>query len=250
MTRRTVAIGDIHGDFQQLTTLFARLPPLERGDTLVLLGDYLDRGPAPAAVVDFVRSRLPAATPARIVALRGSHEDAWLKVRREGWIEFILPTNNGCLSSLRSFTGQAPPAPGEVPTLPEYQQMERGAFFPQDVIDWLQSLPCFHEDDHAIYVHAGLPQQDGGWLHPAQVEDPKPLLWQRSKEFFSTYHGKRVVFGHTSVEYLPQELSCYTPGDPRDVFLNDSLAGIDTGCGRGGFLTAIELPSLAIYDSR
>jgi hypothetical protein len=26
--------------------------------------------------------------------------------------------------------------------------------------------------------------------------------------------------------------------------------GIDTGCGRDGFLTAVELPSLAIYDSR
>ena len=42
----------------------------------------------------------------------------------------------------------------------------------------------------------------------------------------------------------------HTPEDPVDVYLTGSLAGIDTGAGMGGFLSAIELPGGRIYDSR
>jgi serine/threonine protein phosphatase 1 len=249
MSQRTIAVGDIHGDFAQLTTLYGRLPALDGEDTLVFLGDYLDRGPDSARVVEFVRT-MPGRTPARVVALRGSHEDAWLRVRREGWIEFVLPVGNGCLASLRAFTGGRPPGPEEFGSLEELQAMERASFFPEDVIAWMESLPSHYEDAHAIYVHAGLAERDGRWLHPSEMTDTGPLLWQRSRKFFESYRGKRVVFGHTATEYLPQELSCYTPNDAKDAFLGDNLVGIDTGCGRGGFLTAIELPGLVVHDSR
>ena len=64
------------------------------------------------------------------------------------------------------------------------------------------------------------------------------------------YRGKRVVFGHTTTECLPQELSQYTPDDPTDLWAGENVIGIDTGCGSGGFLTAIELPALNVYESR
>jgi serine/threonine protein phosphatase 1 len=249
MAGRTIAVGDVHGELVHLDRLLGRLPVLDAGDTLLFLGDYVDRGPDSAGVVARVRE-LPGQTEARVVALRGSHEDAWLKVRREGWIEFILPVGNGCLASLRSFTSGRPPAHGELPVPEEFKPMATGSFLPADVVAWMQSLPLYWEDEHALYVHAGLPQKDGRWLHPSEVSDSRPLLWQRTAEFFRSYRGKRVVFGHTSTEYLPQELSGFTPGDPKDMFVSDCLVGIDTGCGRGGFLTAVELPSLAAYDSR
>ena len=62
--------------------------------------------------------------------------------------------------------------------------------------------------------------------------------------------GKPVVFGHTRTEFLPQELSKYTPEDPTDLFAGENVLGIDTGCGNGGFLTGIELPGLRVYESR
>lgn len=58
--------------------------------------------------------------------------------------------------------------------------------------------------------------------------------------FFSSYRGKRVVFGHTPATRLPQHLSVHTPQDPGDVFLAGDVIGIDTGCGSGGFLSAVE----------
>jgi len=62
--------------------------------------------------------------------------------------------------------------------------------------------------------------------------------------------GKLVVFGHTTTRTLPNELSTYTPGDPTDLWAGPACVGLDTACGKGGFLTAFELPSRAVYESR
>jgi serine/threonine protein phosphatase 1 len=250
MTGRTFVVGDIHGDFVHLEALFSTLPNLRADDTVVFLGDYLDRGPQSAEVVDFIRAQLPARTDAKIVALRGSHEDAWLKVRKQGWIEFILPVGNGCLATLRSFRHGRPPTADELASPEEFTAMAAGTFFPDPVVDWLESLPVFYEDERAIYVHAGLPRIGERWAHPSELSDPKPLLWQRTEDFFRSYRGKCVVFGHTVVEQLPQQLSIYTPNDTADAYFKDDLIGIDTCCGHGGFLTAVELPGRVVYESR
>src|SRR5262249_6795818 len=126
-----------------------------------------------------------------------------------------------------------------------------GAFFPPEVVAWFESLPFYYEDDHAIYVHAGLPRHASGeFLHPSKVVPPEILLWIRTEAFFTEYRGKRVVVGHTTTDCLPQELSRYTPSDPTDLWAGESVCALDTGCGKGGFLTALELPSLAVYESR
>lgn len=250
MAGRTFVVGDIHGDYVHLQSLFAKLPALDRDDTVVFLGDYVDRGPQSAQVVEFVRSGLARRTPAKVVALRGSHEDAWLRVRRHGWVEFVLPIANGCLATLRSFRGGAPPGEDEMASPEEFSAMASGAFFPDSVAQWMDSLPVFYEDAHAIYVHAGLPKVGDRWAHPTEIEDPEPLIWQREEEFFRSYRGKRVVFGHTVVEELPREVSIYTPDDVKDLFFRGDVVGIDTCCGHGGFLTALELPELRVYESR
>jgi serine/threonine protein phosphatase 1 len=82
------------------------------------------------------------------------------------------------------------------------------------------------------------------------VKTPAVLLWCRDEKFFRLYRGKLVVFGHTATEYLPPELSTYTPEDPTDLWAGECTIGLDTGCGKGGFLTAIELPALKVYEAR
>jgi serine/threonine protein phosphatase 1 len=246
---RTFAIGDIHGDLDGLETVLRRLPELQPTDTIVFVGDYLDRGPSSAQVVARVR-KLQADGPARVVALRGNHEDAWLRVIEQGWPEFVIPLGNGCLAALRSFVGGAPPGIDDKPTLAEEKAISRGTFFPPDVIAWMKSLPYWYEDEHAIYVHAGLPKGGGGFVHPAKVQAPAALLWLRDEDFFRNYRGKLVVFGHTATAYLPPELSTYTPEDPLDIWAGPCCVGLDTGAGKGGFLTAIELPAMHVYESR
>lgn len=246
---RTFAIGDVHGDIEHLDRLLERLPRPEDGDTLVFLGDYVDRGPCSAEVVARVRA-LERGGPQRVVALRGNHEDAWIQVVDEGWLEFVLPRNNGCLEALCSFRGQPVPDEDESATKEELEQMLSGSFLPRDVVDWMRGLPYFFEDAHAIYVHAGLIDKGGRFGHPSETEPKRALLWTRSREFFAGYRGKLVVVGHTSTGLLPAELSSYTPEDPDDLWAGPCVVALDTRCGKGGFLTAIELPAKRIYESR
>lgn len=115
----------------------------------------------------------------------------------------------------------------------------------------MDSLPVWYEDEHAIYVHAGLTMgKDGRWLHPRETEDQRSLLWTRERAFFETYDGKRVVVGHTPTTHLPPELSEFTPDGPDDLWINRSVIAVDTGCGKPhGFLTAVELPAIRVYES-
>ena len=249
MPGRTFAIGDIHGDLDALLRLLGTLPPLDTTDTLVFVGDYLDRGPRSADVVALLRA-LPSQTPAKVVPLRGNHEDAWLRIVERGWPEFVIPPQNGCLPTLRSFLGRPPPAEGEGMADDEVEPLFKGTFFPPDVVEWMRQLPYWYEDEHAIYVHAALPKGPNGFEHPSTTQKRLAMLWCRDDDFVREYRGKLVLFGHTATKYLPPELSEYTPEDKEDVWVGPCVIGIDTRCGKGGYLTCVELPSGQVYESR
>ena len=249
MAKRTFAIGDIHGEAGHLVRVLDQLPLLDAEDTLIFLGDYVDRGPHSKGVVEQLM-KMPGTTPAKVVCLRGNHEDAWLRVRREGWDEFVFPPDHGCLATLRSLVGGVTPTKGELPTNVEMELLASAAFFPSEMVDWMNELPFWYEDDHGIYVHAGLPGVSGEFSHPSAASPPDVLAWRRTDDFTRNYRGKKVLFGHTPVNLLPPELSTYTPDDPSDIWESEHVIGLDTGCGRDGFLTAIELPAMRVYESR
>ena len=124
------------------------------------------------------------------------------------------------------------------------------AFFPVEVVAWMERLPRWFEDENALYVHAGLPRDGDRWLHPSEAAEARELLWSRDLAFHRDYRGKPVVCGHTPTTDLPQEQSRFTPDDPKDLWVGARVAAIDTGCGKGGFLTALELPGFRVFESR
>lgn len=249
VSARTFVIGDIHGDLEALESLLGKLPILAE-DTLVFIGDYVDRGVDSKGVVDLVRD-LYSERKERTVLLRGNHEDQWVESYEQADVPFLVQRLNGCMNTYRSFVGQ--------PMLQEEESFERDEFLkyisvsswlPQDVADWMATLQLWYEDEHGIYVHAGLElDEHGNWKHPADCAK-KPLLWMRKNEFFLGYKGKKLVFGHTPVLDLPQEAGKETDPAPDVVWKRGDLIGIDTGCGKGGFLSAVELPSGKVYESR
>jgi serine/threonine protein phosphatase 1 len=247
MNKRTIAIGDIHGDLEHLRILWSRLPELTAGDTVVFLGDYVDRGPDSRSVVEFLRE-LPLRTPASVVTLMGNHEQMLIEAYEGGPSDSLVPPSNGVLATYRSFAGGAEEGIA--------RQLERmlnvSEWLPAEVYEWMKSLPLWHEDEWAIYVHAGLEGEGKVWFHPTK-SDEMALLWMREPDFWTQYTGKRIVFGHTVTSYLPCDHLNFVEkllDDKRDVWLRNDLIGLDTGCGKGGFLSAIELPSLKIYESR
>jgi serine/threonine protein phosphatase 1 len=241
---RTFVIGDVHGEREHLERLLGKLPFIAPDDTLVLLGDYLDRGPDSRGVIELLR-RLPEQTAGKVVFLRGNHEDIYVRALA-GDVEpgFFLIRGNGAAEALWSFRDKPVERGAELSQEDAIDLLDPRRWIPPAVATWLTSLLHWYEDDHAIYVHAGLDGEGAVWKHPRDGAT-QPLLWMREEDFYLQYEGKTIVFGHTPTPDLP-------PRDPDrvQVWRRGPLWGIDTGCGRGGPLSAIELPSGTIYDSR
>ena len=247
MTEKTIAIGDIHGDMGHLQKLWERLPELTGSDTIVFLGDYIDRGPDSRQVIEFLR-QLPARTPARVVTLMGNHEQILLDAYEHDKSDHMLPPSNGCMATYLSFTGEQ--AQGGNEQL--LNMLDVRKWLPDEVYQWMKNLPHWYEDERAIYVHAGLEGEGKVWFHPTKSPDTA-LFWMREPDFWTGYSGKQLVFGHTVTRFLPcDHLNWFQDmlDDKRDVWFRDDLIGIDTGCGKGGFLSAVELPGLKVYESR
>ena len=78
-------LAGLHAGDPMRLSVDATFPELDAEDTIVFLGDYVDRGPHSAQLIAYLRHGLPKQTRARLVCLRGNHEDAWLKVVAQGW---------------------------------------------------------------------------------------------------------------------------------------------------------------------
>ena len=75
-TPRTIAISDIHGCLAALDTLLAAIEP-QPADTLVLLGDYIDRGPHSRGVIERL---LALQQKCHLVPLLGNHDEMMLDI--------------------------------------------------------------------------------------------------------------------------------------------------------------------------
>ncbi|HMO29274.1 metallophosphoesterase family protein [Enterovirga sp.] len=201
---RTFAIGDVHGHLDLLVDLLARIERMAGGDPhrIICLGDYIDRGPASAGVIAFLRERQALAGRDRFMCLKGNHEDMLLRVR-QGTLSEQLWLRNGGRECLVSF---GIPSAGDLP---------------EDVADWLAECPTYFEDTWRCYVHAGLdPTRD------RLDQRDEDRLWIRGP-FLDAEHdfGRYVVHGHT-----PQE-----DGRPD---LRRHRVNLDTAAAYGGPLTA------------
>ena len=75
MNGRLIAIGDIHGEFYKLENLLEKLA-IQKDDTLVFLGDYVDRGMYSKQVTDRL---LELSKFCKCEFLKGNHEYYMLK---------------------------------------------------------------------------------------------------------------------------------------------------------------------------
>jgi serine/threonine protein phosphatase 1 len=204
------AIGDIHGSFDRLQELMQKIPIDFTEDTLVFIGDYIDRGPGSVEVVNYLiglKKRVP-----EIIFLKGNHEDM-LEKYLDGTDRFTYLLNGGqnTLDSYLSKTNSSNSFP-----------------IPPDHMEFFQSLRLYYETEDYIFVHAGLRPKV-----PLESQEAEDLLWIRDKFIYSRYNfGKPVVFGHTPLE---------------KPLVEPNKIGIDTGAVYGNALTCVQLPSLEFF---
>jgi serine/threonine protein phosphatase 1 len=90
---KTFVVGDVHGRCSQLEKLVEMLPRQD-GDTLVFLGDLIDRGPDAPGCVDKVL-HLHRDDPENVFSLRGNHEQMMLDFIDEGAGLWLTPVTGG-----------------------------------------------------------------------------------------------------------------------------------------------------------
>lgn len=220
---RVYAIGDIHGHLSLLEQIHdliledaARMP--EARNVVVYLGDYVDRGPDPAGVIE----RL-LAEPLRnfeSIYLKGNHEDLLLQFLADVSVAPVWFPIGGS-DTLESY-GVA--VPGFVPEPSALAELQRSfqQKLPSRHLSFFEGLSLSHIEGGYAFVHAGV------WPGvPLAQQRPEDLMWIRDEFLYSDEDfGYVVVHGHTPAEY-PE--------------LQRNRINIDTGAFYTGRLTALVL---------
>ncbi|MCM3871016.1 MAG: serine/threonine protein phosphatase [Pyrinomonadaceae bacterium] len=233
---KTFVIGDVHGRCAQLLSLLDMIPRDESSDTLVFLGDLIDRGPdAPGCVAEVLK--LFRGNPDHVVCLRGNHEQMLLDFIEGTGNLWITPVTGG-ERTFEQYAGQALIIDSEMDLEEARRTIENK--IPPEHLEFFRELPFYHEDEHALYVHAGL---DNG-KHPRETS-PQLLLWSRDMDFYKNYRGKPCLFGHTPTPFLPLRGRVGRHG----IYIFHSAIGIDTGYNHSSPLSCLSLPDFTLYQS-
>jgi len=212
--KRHLAIGDIHGCITALTSLVDFVAP-NVDDTIVTLGDYVDRGPDSRAVLDFI---IKLGEDHHLVALRGNHEIMMLDSREnKSWLHAWLQYGGNV--TLKSYAASED-QPGSLADVPEKH------------IDFLENrLVSYYECPSHFFVHAfadaklALEDQTDATLFWRRYIDPQPHC-----------SGKIMVCGHT-----PQR-SGLPASDSHSIC-------IDTWAHGGGWLSCLDVDSGTIWQA-
>jgi serine/threonine protein phosphatase 1 len=208
MSGRTLAFGDVHGCYRALSRLL-KLVAVSPADTLVFLGDLVDRGPGTKQVIDaLIRLRQSC----KLVLIMGNHEEM-MRDAISGHGLFNAWLDQGGRQTLSSYGGS----------------IEN---IPLSHLKFLLSAQAFWEAEADIFVHACL--------------EPNVSLANQTADYLRWKHlgggeaphssGKRVICGHT-----PQR-----DGVP---LVLDGWVCIDTFAHGGGYLSCLDVGSNHVFQA-
>lgn len=215
------AVSDIHGcsiTFRHMTEKLLKLQP---GDKFYILGDHIDRGPGSKDVIDHIFELKQGGV--NVHALKGNHEDMFLKALEQPAISLDHWLDNGGKATLKSFDLYSYES---MSTLSRYS-------FDQKYMDFFNDLEYYIETEDYYLVHAGF-----NFASPDPLADRYSMLWVRNSEVDEKFLGKRkLIHGHTPRTLLRIEES-----------LTTKVIDIDGGCvykgSPTGHLVALDLDSL------
>lgn len=219
---RVFAIGDIHGRLDLLLELLNTINqeisahPKDH-NTVVFLGDYVDRGPDSAGVVKHL-SKL-SLHGAECIFLRGNHEKyimdlTTLSVPYDIWLQ------NGGGATLKSYGVDADPE-NDLQNAQAVQEALKHAI-PQDHWDFFEGLKLSWRKGSIFFAHAGIDP-----TRPLDQQRGQDLMWIR-EPFLNAErdHGALIVHGHTP-HYEPE--------------VRRNRINVDTAAWQSNYLTALVL---------
>ena len=213
---RNIIIGDIHGCSQAFHALLKKVK-LVGDDRLILLGDLFDRGPDSFEVFRTVR-QLAGTMEEDFVLLRGNHEDYLLNPKLTLMQRFVWE-RVGRGTTVASFKAHG-------------DRME-------NTIPWLdQRCQMYYQGDGFQCVHAGV------LVDPIEANDPQTMIHDHNVVKKNRYAGPLTITGHIALQeptyFAGDEKTTETLAYGETLPLPDTgVICIDTGCGKGGRLTAM-----------
>ena len=249
MYKRILAIGDIHGEWDKFLSVYDKIAFNPPEDLLVFVGDYVDRGPKPLEVLDWMTAH---AEDPNIVMLRGNHDQLMLDYymskeaqKARGW---IVPEQHYGDKWLDN-------GGDETKYLLEQRKRsgspEEYAAFLERCLTFLGSRPLWFRIQAGgrdfFFCHAGVKADV-----PLDQQDPHDLLWMRY-DFFMRFNemedkksGPVVVAGHSPVPYIRSGLD---KGDKNLPVIHDNMILVDTGACLDGRLSCVDVLSGQIWQS-
>lgn len=217
---RLLVMGDVHGQYEKMLNVLSLCEYRPAVDRLILLGDYVDRGPDSRRVVSEVLRLVQLGA----VALYGNHEDLMrqaLRNRKQGYlnpVELEQWFANGGETTLDSYRAHASDLDAH--------------------LAFIGDLPRWVEVDGYLCVHAGI--RPGRKIERQASRD---LIWIR-EEYIEGYRGPQdVVTGHTPVQYLRRFASFEDVEDSTKPVIREHKYFLDTGAAWRGPLTVMDLLS-------
>jgi len=195
-----IAIGDIHGNLRALDDLLRQVTPeVGRDDTIVFLGDYIDRGPDSRGCIERILD-LQRTCDAKVVALLGNHKQwllqTWRDYTRHSWIlgmEAVPTIQSYAPDAAARLLEQIDKLGARI--ILDHLRLPYELFFeavPQRHFTFWSSLKPFFRTAEAVCAHGGL-LPDGG---PVETQETEHLLWGASG-FPDGHRGEdRIVYGH------------------------------------------------------
>lgn len=224
---RVFAIGDIHGCYKELVRLIGKIKPTKT-DTLIFLGDYIDRGYDSRAVLNYI---IELKNQCKVVALLGNHEammrDSFTEQDKETRFKKVVQwCSNGGDKTLASYMMSSEDL--------LFADGLSDIYMPESLmlhLEFISSLPTYYETNTHIFVHAS-PRLD----IPLEFQPENYLIWRRAGHLdedmeYTHISGKTIVCGHTA------------QASGRPVMLSDKKIIIDSGCYATGWLTAMDVDS-------
>ncbi len=216
-SNKVFAIGDIHGCGFTFEELLINICNFQKGDTLFLLGDIIDRGPRIKYTIDLIIDLIDSGYDIKIC--RGNHE------------EMLLNSLNSSKLLMQWFKN------GGKDTLESFQVLNAN-YLDERYLNFFESTNYYHLTDDYVLVHSGL-----NFYLDTPLDDKSAMLWSRdtfvNREKIG---GRRLITGHT-----PRAL------DTIKQSLNSDNIFLDGGCVyhkrvKGmGYLCAFELNTKELY---
>ena len=243
MEARQFAIGDIHGEYDKLMQVIELSKIDPDRDHLITLGDIVDRGPDSYRCVEALLAFKNRTD------IKGNHDQAFFQGLHTGT---YLLGNQGARETLQSYIAHCNPDK----LLYSENSGVKTDFGPDDMpvshFEFFKKQLVWHvTKENRLFVHGGFNRH-----HPIADHDEMTCCWDRdlftaamgwelmgdkkAYQFKTKDNFKEIFIGHTPTQMWKSSI----PLKAANIY------NLDTGCGKGGVLTIMNVETKQYFQSK